>query len=88
MLNRCDVDFKNGIITIRQTKGNIEHFVVLHDSMRERLKSYDFSIEKLLPDRKVLFPDEHDNYHKKNGCQNSFVSVGINKTQPLLMQEN
>lgn len=72
MLNRCDVDFKTGIITIRQTKGNIEHFIVLHDSMRELLESYDFSIEKLLPDRKVLFPDEHDNYHKNKWLSEQF----------------
>lgn len=72
MLNRRDVDFKTGTITVRQTKGHMEHFVVLHDSMRELLKSYDFSIENLLPGRKVLFPDEHDNYHKSKWLSDQF----------------
>jgi len=72
MLNRCDVDFKTGVITVRQTKGHVEHFVVLHDSMRELLESYDFSIEKLLPGHKVLFPDEHDNYHRNKWLSDQF----------------
>jgi integrase len=72
MLNRCDVDFKTGIIAIRQTKGHMEHFVVLHDSMRELLESYDSSIEKLLPNRKALFPDEHDNYHRNKWLSDQF----------------
>jgi site-specific recombinase XerD len=56
-LLRCeDVDLQNGIVTIKYTKGYNQHFVVLHDSMLELMKTYNLSISRLLPDRIFFFP--------------------------------
>lgn len=51
LLHRKDIDLQSGIIKIKQTKGHMEHYVVLHDTMLELMKIYDKAIEKLQPNR-------------------------------------
>lgn len=63
MLDRKHVDFNNGIVHIVNSKGYRERIIALHDSMFELLCDYDSCVERLMPNRKVLFPDIHDNYH-------------------------
>lgn len=62
-LDRKHVDFNKGIVHIVNSKGYRERIIVLHDSMFSLLCDYDSCIERIMPNRKVLFPDIHDNYH-------------------------
>lgn len=50
-LNISDVDFKNGILAIRQTKFGKSRFVPIEDSTRAALSAYAKQRDKLLPDR-------------------------------------
>jgi integrase len=56
LLHREDVNLENGIISIRFSKGNDQHFVVLHDTMLDLMKKYDGAISKMIPDRVFFFP--------------------------------
>lgn len=53
-----DIDLQHGIINIRKSKCSIEHYVCLHESMRDILERYNNTIEKLYPERKYFFPGE------------------------------
>ena len=46
LLKRHNVDLKDGIINIEETKGYHQHYVALHDSMKEILIKYDEEINK------------------------------------------
>lgn len=63
LLDTKDVDFKNGIINVRHTKGYVEHRVALHPSMLKMLMEYDKAIERLVPKRKCFFPTSTDEHH-------------------------
>ena len=60
LLECCNVELKSGIITICQTKGQDEHRVALHESMRQALEMYDKKIDRIMPGRKTFFPNEYD----------------------------
>jgi len=56
LLRREDVNLENGVISIRYSKGNDQHFVVLHDTMLDLMKNYDIAISKMIPNRIFFFP--------------------------------
>lgn len=56
LLQTPDVDFENGIINVRETKGGIQHYVALHDDTVKMLRSYDEAARRIYPGRKVFFP--------------------------------
>jgi site-specific recombinase XerD len=56
LLRREDVNWGNGVVSIRYSKGNDQHFVVLHDTMLDLMKKYDVAISKMIPDRIFFFP--------------------------------
>ena len=56
LLKTEDVDLKNGILNIRQSKGYDQHHVVLHETMAIVLRQYDDYIKKLYPERTYFFP--------------------------------
>lgn len=62
-LKRTDVDLETGVIYVRKTKGANQHYVVLHDSMRELMERYDKAMSFLYPDRKYFFPDQNGSFH-------------------------
>lgn len=72
MLLREDVDFETGVINVKRTKGYFEHRVVLHDTMLVLLKEYDFATDKLLPNRRVLFPNENDEFYRNKWLSDQF----------------
>lgn len=74
MLLREDVNFKTGVINVKRTKGYFEHRVVLHDTMLALLKEYDFAADKFLPDRRVLFPNENDEFHRNKWLSDQFFA--------------
>jgi len=63
LLRRKDVNLQSGVIDIRHTKGYNEHRIVLHDTMREVIVRYDKAMSKLMPDRKIFFPNHADKCH-------------------------
>ena len=63
-LKRTDIDFKTGVVNIEKSKGADQHRVVLHDSALQILVKYDFSMNKVMPDRKHLFPNRKDDVRR------------------------
>lgn len=63
LLRTEDVNIQDGVINVRYTKGYNEHRIVLHDTIRELLVRYDKAISKLIPDRKIFFPNYADKCH-------------------------
>lgn len=55
MLMHQDIDMLSGIVSISKTKGDIQHYIVLHDSMLGMVKEYDQIVDRLYPDRKYFF---------------------------------
>ncbi len=54
-LKREDVDLVHGVLNIRKSKGNGQHYVALHESMSRLLAKYDQAVEKLRPGREYFF---------------------------------
>lgn len=63
-LKRADVNFENGVVNVRKSKGRDEHRIVLGDSALKMLRRYDNAMDALMPGRAFLFPDIHDKCHK------------------------
>ena len=65
LLEKVNVDLAKGCIYIvrEATKGYMERRVFLHESMRRLLVDYDAAVENLVPNRKVFFPNDHDQTH-------------------------
>lgn len=68
LLRREDVDLESGVVSIKFSKGYNQHFVVLHDTMLDLMKQYDYTISKLIPDRTFFFPTSLN-----KGYQSSWV---------------
>lgn len=56
LLQKKNVDLENGIINVTETKGNRQHYVVLHDDAVQLLRGYDEAAVRLFPGRKIFFP--------------------------------
>lgn len=63
MLKCEDVDLTSGIINIAHSKGLDQHRVALHPTMWDLLKQYNEAMERLLPGRKIFFPNHNDNFY-------------------------
>jgi integrase len=72
MLKAEDVDLHHGIINIRYSKGRVQHYVVLHDSILELLKIYDAAIRKQYPHRTCFFPARGNSFHRRAWVQKNF----------------
>lgn len=55
MLMRRDVNMLSGVVSIAKSKGDIQHYIVLHESMFDIVKEYDEIVDTLYPDRKYFF---------------------------------
>jgi len=75
MLLTGDVNFNNGVISIRRSKGDDQHFVVMHDTMTAIMKEYDEAIEKIYPDRTYFFPSINDSHYKANWVCKTFGNL-------------
>lgn len=63
LLERNDVNFGNGVVSIKRGKGYDQHYVVLHDTMLDLMHTYDREIAGLVPHRKMFFPTPDDKPH-------------------------
>jgi len=75
LLRRTDVDFSNGVLNIEYTKGAVQHFVVLHDSMLKLMKQYDTAISSLYHDRVYFFPSIRGGYYTRQWVQENFRAM-------------
>lgn len=72
MLRIEDVDLCHGILNIHYSKGHVQHYVVLHDSMFELLKIYDVAIRKQYSHRAYFFPARGNTFHTSQWVQTNF----------------
>ena len=63
LLERDDVNLENGVVSIKRGKGYDQHYVVLHDTMLDLMRTYDGRIDELVPHRRVFFPTPDDKPH-------------------------
>ncbi|WP_430817906.1 tyrosine-type recombinase/integrase [Carboxylicivirga sp. RSCT41] len=75
MLRCKDVDLTNGIINIAHSKGLDQHRVALHPTMWNLLKQYNKAMERLMPNRKIFFPNKDDYYHGVAWHSNNFRNI-------------
>ena len=75
-LLRCgDVDLKNGVININQSKGLDQHRIALHRTMWNLLIRYDEAMSALMPDRNYFFPNEYDEPYTRIWESYNFVRM-------------
>lgn len=72
MLRVEDVDLVNGVVSIRYSKGQAQHYIALHDTMLELLRKYDAVIRKQYPSRNYFFPARNNSFHKRAWVQVNF----------------
>lgn len=56
LLRTENVDLARGIINVKETKGNQQHYVALHDDAIRLLRDYDAVASKRFPSRIIFFP--------------------------------
>lgn len=65
LLARDDVRLDEGIISIRQTKGEQQRYVAIHPTLVPVLKRYDMKVEELYPNREYFFPSPRGGHLSK-----------------------
>lgn len=56
MLARKDVNLEDNVISIRQTKGEQQRYVVIHPTLAPILLKYDSAVSEIFPEREYFFP--------------------------------
>lgn len=56
LLRKENVDLLNGVIDIKETKGNQQHYVALHPDTMRLLNDYDAVASNRFPSRNIFFP--------------------------------
>lgn len=74
-LRREDVDLVHGVLSIRQSKGYDQHYVALHESMKELLKEYDPAANYLQPDRTYFFESLKGSHYSRDWVEDNFTSL-------------
>ena len=68
-----NVNFEQGVLSIKETKGYSQHFIVLHDSMHEVLMTYNQEIRQYYPNREYFFTsNKHHHHYKKEWVNHNF----------------
>jgi len=72
MLERKDVDLATGIVSVRHSKGQDQHFIVLHETMLKLMQEFETRIESLAPQRSYFFPARLDSHHSRGWIEKYF----------------
>ena len=72
MLRVDDVDLNQGVLNIRHSKGESQHYVVLHDTMLDLLNRYDVAVRAIHPTRQYFFPSPDDSHYKRSWVSKNF----------------
>lgn len=85
MLKVKDVDLNTGVVSIKISKNDNQHFVVLHDTMLALLQKYNAAIEKICPNRELFFPSYRKKVHPPTWVSSTFQKVwqGISKERAV-----
>ena len=81
LLRHKDVDLKSGVLNVRYSKGNDQHFVVLHDTMLELMRAYNAVITRTYPNRTYFFPARKDKCHTGSWVQKNFRKMWDEKNK-------
>jgi integrase len=63
LLRAGDVSLDSGVLSIRCSKGDSQHFVVLHDTMLALMRRYDSAVRMLYPEREYFFPSARGSFY-------------------------
>lgn len=75
MLECNDIDLTNGVININHSKGLDQHRVALHPTMCNLLIQYNDAMERLMPDRKIFFPNKNGDFYGIAWQSNNFRNI-------------
>lgn len=75
MLRRKDVCLDTGVLNIVNTKGQNQHFVVLHDSMLKVMRTYDVVMDRYIPQREYFFPSGRDRCYSTGWVSYNFRQI-------------
>jgi len=78
MLERKDVDLVTGIVSVRHSKGQNQHFIVLHATMLKLMQKFDSRIERLALQRSYFFPARIDGHHSRSWIEKNFRKLWDN----------
>ncbi|MEA5107453.1 MAG: tyrosine-type recombinase/integrase [Sphaerochaeta associata] len=71
-LERKDVDLVTGIVSVRHSKSQDQHFIVLHATMLKLMQEFDTKIESIAPQRSYFFPARLDSHHQRAWIEKNF----------------
>jgi len=74
-LRQNDVNLDTGVINIVNTKGYVQHYVVMHDSMTALMVEYDSVIRTLYPERVYFFPNGKTGFKRRLWVQVQFKKM-------------
>ena len=72
LLARSDVNLNEGVISIRQTKGDQQRYVAIHPTLITVLRQYDVKVEELYPDREYFFPSPRGGHLSSTWIKDTF----------------
>jgi len=72
LLRTENVDLNQGILNIRESKGETQHFVCLHDTMLDLMRKYDAAISKIHPHRQYFFPSPRNSHYNSEWITRNF----------------
>ena len=78
LLERNDVDLENGVVSIRRGKGYDQHYVVLHDTMLDLMRTYDGRMNELVPNRRVLWQSCNSSHAIPYELRHNYAIENIN----------
>jgi len=72
LLQMGDVDLVQGVLSIKHSKGESQHFVVLHDTMLHLLRKYDVAIRSIFPKRQYFFQSPYGSHYHRVWVSSNF----------------
>jgi len=72
MLHNNDIDLESGKVTIRESKGWKARIIYMSDDVLNVCREYNRILEKMIPNRKVFFPNKDGNYFNTGTIENWF----------------
>ena len=67
-----DVDLESGRLNILESKGHKSRIVMMADDVTQMCRQYDEAVSKLMPKRKLFFPNSNGNFYTKTWLEKTF----------------
>jgi site-specific recombinase XerD len=75
LLKVQNVELKNGVLDIQQSKGYDQHYVVMHDTMTNLMQKYNQAISRIQPNRTYFFESIKGSFYSKDWVVDNFRSL-------------